>query len=75
MNKYTRKCLGLHPGLSNVALYCRQAKVKLPFKSIVEQFKSGKIKLPVTLNDSKDKVIKSLKPILKTGTKKMSGTP
>ena len=42
INKYTRKCLSLPPGLSDVALYCRLAKLKLPFKSIVEKFKSGK---------------------------------
>ena len=40
INKYTQKWLGLLPGLSDIALYCRQAKLKLPFKSIVEEFKS-----------------------------------
>ena len=34
INKYTQKWLGLPPGLPDVALYCRQAKLKLPFKSI-----------------------------------------
>ena len=41
INIYTKKWLGFLPGLSDVALYCRQAKSKLPFKSIVEEFKSG----------------------------------
>ena len=45
INKYTRKWLGLPPDLSNVAMYCRQAKLKLPLKSIMEEFKSGKVRL------------------------------
>ena len=67
INKYTRKWLGLPPGLFDIALYCRKAK--FPFKSIVEEFKSGKIRLKMMLDDSKDEVIKSLKPSLKTGKK------
>ena len=46
--------------MSNVAMYCRQAKLKLPVKSIMEEFKSGKVRLQMMLDDSKDKVIKSL---------------
>ena len=65
MNKCIRKWLGLPPGLSNVAMYCRQAKLKLPLKSIMEEFKSGKVKIQMMLDDIKDKVIKSLKPTLK----------
>ena len=67
INQYTRKWLGLPPGLSHAALYCRQAKSKLPFKLVVEEYKSTKIRLQMTLDDSKDEVIKSLKLILKTG--------
>ena len=48
---------GLPPGLSDVALYSRKTKLKLPFKSIIEEFKSGKIRLQIMLDDSKDKVI------------------
>ena len=35
----------------------------------MEEFKSGKIKLQMMLDDSKDEVIKSLKLTLKTGKK------
>ena len=69
INKYTRKWLGLPPGLSDVALYCRQAKLKLPFQSTVEEFKSRKIRLQMMLDDSTDEEVKSLKPTLKTGKK------
>ena len=40
INRFTRKWLGLPPGLSDVALYSRQSKLKLPFKSIIEEYKS-----------------------------------
>ena len=50
--------LGLPPGFSDV-LYYRQAKSKLPFKSIVEEFKSGKIRLQMMLEYSKDKITKA----------------
>ena len=45
INKYTRKWSGLPQGLPDVRFYFRQATLKLPFKSIVEKFKSGKIRL------------------------------
>ena len=35
----------------------------------MEEFKSGKVRLQMMLDDSKDKVIKSLNPTLKTGKK------
>ena len=35
----------------------------------MEEFKSGKVRLQMMLDDSKDKVIKSLNPTLKTGRK------
>ena len=69
INKNTRKWLGLSPVLCDIALYCRKVKLKLPFKSIVEEFKSGKIRPRMMLDDSKDEVIKSLKPTLKTEKK------
>ncbi|GFR84957.1 reverse transcriptase [Elysia marginata] len=33
INKYTRKLLGVPPGLSDVAMYSRKAKLKLPVKA------------------------------------------
>ena len=69
INKYTRKWLGVPPGLTDVALYCRQAKLKLPLKSIVEEYKVGKARLMTMLEDSEDKVVRSIQPKLKTGRK------
>ena len=61
--------MGILAGLSDVALYDRQAKLKLSLKSIMEEFKSGKIRPQMMLDDSKEEGIKSLIPTLKTGKK------
>ena len=36
INKVTRRWLGVPPSLTDVAMYCGKAKLKLPLKSIVE---------------------------------------
>ena len=40
--KFTRRWLGVPPGLTDVAMYCRKAKLKHQLKSIVEEYKCGK---------------------------------
>ena len=63
----TRKWLGLPPGLTTVALYSRSAKLRLPLKSVVEEYKSGKARLQMMLTYSSDSAISNIKPTLKTG--------
>ncbi|GFO37481.1 reverse transcriptase [Plakobranchus ocellatus] len=69
INKYTRKWLGIPPSLSDVAMYCRKAKLKLPLKSILEEYKCGKVRLLTMLEESDDPVVKTVQPCLKTGRK------
>ena len=69
INKYTRKWLGLPPCLTDCALYCRQAKLKMPFKSILEEYKAGKARLLSMLEESDDPVVKEANVKLKTGRK------
>ncbi|GFO47088.1 reverse transcriptase [Plakobranchus ocellatus] len=69
INKYTRKWLKVPPGLSGVAMYCLKAKLKLPMKSILEDYKSGKARLLTMLEESDDPVVKTVQPSLKTGRK------
>ncbi|GFR91728.1 reverse transcriptase [Elysia marginata] len=69
INKYTRKWLGVPPGLSDVAMYCRKAKLKLPMKSILEEYKCGKVRLVTMLEESGDPVVKTVQPSIKTGRK------
>ena len=69
INRFTRKWLGLPPGLSDVALYSRQSKLKLPFKSIIEEYKAGKTRLQLMLEDSKDPLVRNIQPTLRSGRK------
>ncbi|MCG8432275.1 MAG: hypothetical protein MJA29_14040, partial [Candidatus Omnitrophica bacterium] len=69
INRYTRKWLGVPPGLTDVALYCRSAKLKLPFKSLVEEYKAGKARLEMMLRESSDEAVRTVQPTLKTGRK------
>ncbi|GFO37032.1 polyprotein [Plakobranchus ocellatus] len=50
-------------------MYCRKAKLKLPNKSILEEYKSGKARLLTMLEESDDPVVKTIQPSLKTGRK------
>lgn len=69
INKHSRKWLGVPPCLTDVALYCRQAKLKLPLKSILEEYKAGKARLLSMLEDSADLIVRAVQPKLKTGRK------
>ena len=60
MNKLTRRWLWVPPGLTDVAMYCRKAKLKLPMKSIVEENKCGKARRLSMLEDSVDLVVKTV---------------
>ncbi|KAK3786015.1 hypothetical protein RRG08_023437 [Elysia crispata] len=50
-------------------MYCRKAKLKLPLKSILEEYKCGKARLLSMLEDSKDPVVKTVTPTIKLGRK------
>ncbi|XP_005112736.1 uncharacterized protein LOC101856396 [Aplysia californica] len=69
INKFTRKWLAVPPGLSDVALYCRQVKLRLPLKTLVEEYKAGKTMLRVMLENSQDEVVRSVQLTLRTGRK------
>ncbi|RUS85859.1 hypothetical protein EGW08_006411 [Elysia chlorotica] len=69
INKFTRRWLGVPPGLTDVAMYCRTTKLKLPLKSILEEYKCGKARLFSMLEDSDDLVVKTVQPSIKTGRK------
>ena len=69
INKSIRKWLGVPPGLTDVALYCKKSKLQLPFKSVVEEYKVGKTRLAMMLQESTDPVVREVQPTLKTGRK------
>ncbi|KAK3785053.1 hypothetical protein RRG08_038005 [Elysia crispata] len=66
INKFTRRWLGVSPDLTEVAMYCRKPKLRLPLKSILEEYKCGKARLLSMLEDSEDPVVKTVQPTIKT---------
>ncbi|KAK3774247.1 hypothetical protein RRG08_050752 [Elysia crispata] len=66
INKFTRRWLGVPHGLTDVAMYCRKAKLRLQLKSILEEYKCGKARLLSMLEDSEDPAVKTVQPTMKT---------
>ncbi len=69
MNGFIRRWLGVPRCLSSVALYGTTSMLQLPFASLVEEFKVGKVRLQLMLRDSPDNFIRSLEPELEAGKK------
>ena len=69
VNRFIRSWLGLPPGMSSVALHSKSAKLRLPLRSIVEEYKVSKIRTQWMLNNSADIRIREVKPLLRTKRK------
>ena len=69
VSKFLRRWLNVPPSLSDIALYGKCTKLKLPFSSVVERFKEGKVRLQLILRDSPDPSIRHAQPELRTGRK------
>ncbi len=69
ISKHLRRWLCVPPGLTNLALYSTSTKLKLPIKSVLEEFMVGKCRTVVALESSKDPVIQSVQPDVVTGLK------
>lgn len=69
INKFSRKWLGLPPGLSTAALYSRSAKLRLPLKALTEEFKVGKARLQMMLSQSSDPAVRGASVQVKSGSK------
>ena len=68
-SKFLRKWLGAPQSLSDVALYARGAKLKLPLKSLVEEFQVAKVRLQMMLRDSHDHAVRLAQPSIRSGRK------
>ena len=69
ISKYLKKWLGVPKSLTNVALYSSSTKLKLPTKSLVEEFKLGKVRLFQMPHDSVDPLVKGAQPVIIIGRK------
>ena len=45
INKFTKRWLGVPSALTDVAMYCRKGKLRLPLKSSLEEYTCGKARL------------------------------
>jgi hypothetical protein len=68
INSFVRKWLGVPRCLSSVALYGKGI-VELPISNLTEEFKCAKVRLEMTLTQSKDPVVRRVAPTVNAGRK------
>ena len=68
ITSYVKKLLGVPRCLSNICLYGKGV-LELPLTSLTEEYKCSKVRLQMTLKDSKDQTISKAAPPLQTGRK------
>ncbi|XP_058852600.1 uncharacterized protein LOC131699533, partial [Acipenser ruthenus] len=68
ISSYIRKWLGVPRCLSRVGLYGKGI-LQLPVSALTEEFKCAKVRLEMTLVESRDKCVREAAPVLKTGRK------
>ena len=69
ISKFLKNCLGVPKFLTNAELYSSSTQLKLPTKSLVQEFKLGKARLFKMLLDSVDSLVKSALSAIITGRK------
>ena len=67
VSKHIRKWMGLHPSITNLALYSKRSPCPLPITSITSLLKSAKVSCHLQLRDSQDPLVSSSLPTLDTG--------
>lgn len=68
VTSYVKKWLGVPRCLTNISLYGKGA-LQLPITSLTEEYKCSKVRLQMTLKDSRDQIISNVVPPLVTGRK------
>ncbi|XP_060083178.1 uncharacterized protein LOC132562453 [Ylistrum balloti] len=69
ISKCLRRWLGVPPSFTSVGLYSTTGKLQLPLSSLVEEFKVAKVRLVMTVRDSKDEKIRNAGIETRTGRK------
>ena len=67
ISKYIRKWLNIHSSSTHLSFYSSISPCPLPIKSLTSILKSSKISGHVHLRDSKDPLVSSVSPNLKSG--------
>lgn len=68
MTSYVKKWLGVPRCLTNINIYGKGV-LELPITSLTEEYKCSKVRLQMTLKDSRDQTIRNAAPPLSTGRK------
>jgi hypothetical protein len=68
-SRHIRKWLGIPPSFTSIGLYGRSNKLQLPLSSLVEEFKTAKTRLVLTIKDSPDELIREAGIVTRTGRK------
>ena len=69
ISRCLRKWVGIPPSFTNIGLYCKTAKLQLPFQSLVEEYKIAKARAQGTLDASDDSNVRQSATTLPTGRK------
>ena len=67
ISKFIRKWLNIHSSITDISAYSSISACPLPIKSLTSIFKSSKISGDLVLWDSKDPLVSSFSPSLKSG--------
>ena len=69
MSKYLRRRIGVPPSFTNIGLYRKTTKLKLPLSFVLEEFKVSTTRMVITLRDSRDQVVRQAGIKNRTGRK------
>lgn len=69
VSRFLRKWLGFSRNLSSVALYCKQAKLRLPLVGLTETAKKTSVNCLLQLRASSDEVVQKVDPVIRCGRK------
>ncbi|KAJ7995782.1 hypothetical protein DPEC_G00248160 [Dallia pectoralis] len=74
INSFLRRWLFVPKSFCSIGLYSSGSKLQLPITSVVEEFKTAKVRLAMMLRDSNDQAVRQANIVVKTGRKwKASG--
>lgn len=74
INNFLRRWLSVPKSFCSIGLYSSGSKLQLPITSVMEEFKTAKVRLAMMLHDSNDQAVRQAIIVVKTGRKwKASG--
>ena len=69
INNFLRRWLSVPKAFCSIGLYSSGSKLQLPITSVVEEFKTAKVRLAMMLRDSNDQAVRQANITVKTGRK------